>query len=503
MVTQPKIMTKKFLILLNTYAIFFLILLFGSLYSFIAITKYMHYQTGLDLAIYIQSMWFYTHFKLPFVTLYPTFGDLVWADHFSPSMMLFTPFYFLWKDPRMLLILQSFIFVAGAYPIYRFAKEKLVNHFLALAFPFVFLTYFGVQFPLTFDFHVGTMAASFMAWIFWAIHKEKWKTVVILCVIASGFKEDMPLYVAAFSLYLICTRRNWKLGFVMLPLSLGYAYLVTKQIMPSLAHNAAKTFSLSYFTLRPDYLWSVFFNSSIKLQTMLFSFGDVLFLPFLSGVFLLLPFAHFFVNFSNPDFPGRWGIYLHYRGYSASLMLYGAILGYTFLMRRKPTIFAVSKAKIILGVLLITNALLFDVLLHLPLNVLGKQQFYYQESWIHDNDEVIKRIPADAYVLTINNLAPQVAFRKNIFYYPQNIEKADYIFVDMHPNQPIVNFWLTALTQKEFVSSIDALLASKNFVVSYKSHDALLLSRKSPKKLMKNTKGHTKSGASSRRTKYS
>ena len=107
---------KKFFIFWDKYMIFFLIGLFGSLYSFIAITKYLHYQTGLDIAIYIQSMWFYTHFQLPYVTLYPTYGDLVWADHFGPSLILLTPFYMLWKDPRMLLILQSFIFDPGFAP---------------------------------------------------------------------------------------------------------------------------------------------------------------------------------------------------------------------------------------------------------------------------------------------------------------------------------------------------------------------------------------------------
>lgn len=475
---QSLTFSQKLHIFYERYVIFVLIFCFGFLYTFIAITKYLHYQTGLDLAIYVQSMWYYTHFQLPYVTLYPTYGDLVWADHFSPSLMLLTPFYFLWKDPRTLLILQSFIFVAGALPIYWFAKEKLQNNLLALALAFVFLTYFGVQFPLTFDFHVGTMAASFMTWILWTMFKEKWKTFFVLCVIASGFKEDMPLYIAAISIYLILARRNWKLGFIMFFLFFGYAYMVTEKIMPTLAHQAAKTFSLSYFSLRPDYIESVFFDSPIKINTMFMSFSDVLFLPFLSEYFLLLPIAHFFINFSNPSFPGRWGIYLHYRGYSAAMMVYGAMFGYLFLIRKWPDIFNTILAKRILAMFFIFNALLFDVFLHLPLNVLSKSQFYYKESWIHDNNEVIKRIPPDAYVLTNNNLAPQVAYRKNIFYYPQNIDKADYIFADLHPNQPSINFWLTEPTYQDFVNEIKVLLDTKDFKVIYRSHDAILLGKK-------------------------
>jgi hypothetical protein len=109
--------------------------------------------------------------------------------------------------------------------------------------------------------------------------------------------------------------------------------------------------------------------------------------------------------------------------------------------------------------------------------VLAKQQFYYKESWIHDNDEIVKKIPKDAYLVTVNNLSPQVAYRKNIFYYPQNIRKAEYIFVDLHPNQPITNFWLTRPNYEAFKKDIDKLLAKKAYVIVYKSNDALLLQR--------------------------
>src|SRR5258706_8268787 len=339
-----KDMIREFI---NKYFIYVLILLFGALYAFISVTKYQHFQTGLDLAIYVQTFWFYTHLKLPFVTLYPTYGGLVWADHFSPSLMLFTPLYFFWKDPKLLLIIQSFLFVSGAFPIYRFAKEKLKSNFLALALSFVFLTYFGLQYPLTFDFHIGTIAAAFFPWILLSMLKGKWKTFIILCVIAMGFKEDMPLYVTALSLYLIASRKNWKLGIILGILSFGYYYLVTQYLMPLFAHMSTKQLSLSYLKFTPNYFWSVFFDSSIKINTLFLTFANFLFLPLLSGFFLILLLAHFFINFSNPAFPGRWGIYLHYRGYTAGMMAFAWILSYTLLIKLKPVLFERRKVKII------------------------------------------------------------------------------------------------------------------------------------------------------------
>lgn len=462
----------------SRYTIFVLIVLCTILYAIIGITKYMHYQTGLDLAIYVQAMWFYTHLQLAHVTLYPTFGDLIWADHFNPSVFLLTPFYLLWRDPRMLIIVQSLFYCLGAYPVYRFTKEKTANLYLALSFAFSYLMFFGTQSALTFDVHMGTIAPSFLPWILWAMFRNKWKTFVILSIIATGFKEDMPLYIATLGLYLTVTRRNWKLGSVLFVLFMTYAFVVTKYIMPSFAHNAAKTFSVSYFSLRPHYLWNVFFNSPIKIHTMVLSFGYVYFLPVLSGFFLLLPLAHFFVNFSNPDFPGRWDIYLHYRAYLTPLLLFGSVLGYTFLMKKKPKLFDTQRAKIILAALIIINAFLFDVFLHMPLNTLLKKQFYYRESWARDNDKIAKLIPENAFLLTTNHLAPQVSYRKNVYYFPQKIGQADYIFLDIRRNQPIIDYWLTAKTEGAYMTHVSEVMHSKDFQVVAQSHDAVLLKRK-------------------------
>lgn len=475
--------TKSLTPFLEKYLIFVLIGLFTCLYSIIAITKYIHFQTGLDLAIYVQTFWYYSHFHLPFVTLYPTYGDLVWADHFTPSLMLLTPLFWIWRDPRMILIFQSLAFTTAAYPIFRFAKKQLKHTFFAYALAFMFLTFFGVQYPVTFDFHEANMAAALLPWVLWSMFEGKWIIFVVLASIMSGFKEDAPLYVSGLATYLIVTRKNWKLGLPLLVLSFSYFLLVTEILMPSFAHNAAKVFSTSYFSFTFQYLWSVFFNSPIKIHTMLLSFYNFLFLPLLAGPFLILPFVHFFINFSNPDFPGRWGIYLHYRGYLAAIFGFGTVLGYLNLLKWKPTWFKRNKVKTCFAILVILNAFFMDVTLHLPLNIFAKKQFYYQEPWIKDNERVIQHIPANAYVVTMNSLAPQIALRENIFYYPQNVNKADYIFVDLHPNQPPVSFWLTSDTsdnEGQLREEIMQLVKENTYSIYYQSGDAFLLKNNQP-----------------------
>lgn len=468
---------RRLNLFIHSSAIFLLIGFFSVLYSFIAITKYLHFQTGLDLAIYVQTFWFYTHLKLPHVTLYPTYGDLVWADHFSPSLLLLTPFYLLWKDPRTLLILQSLVLCSGAYPIYRFAKERLSHELFSLTIAVVYLTSFALQFPVTFDFHMATMAASFLPWILWCLFTERWLLFAVLSIVGMGFKEDMPIYIAILSFYMFITKRNRKMALLLFILSTGYIILVTQYLMPQMAHEATKIYSIPPIPKNPYSLFRLFTDSSIKTTTLFFTNINSLFLPLFSGSFILLPIVHFFINFANPSFPERWGLYMHYRSYLASIMAFGSILGILNLIRQKPQFFRKTQTLTILSFLLLGNAVVLDVLLHLPLNTLLKKQFYYQETWIHDNNEVIKRIPPSAYLLTTNHLFPQLAYRQHIYQYPHNLALAEYILFDTRKNQPVINYWLTAGTEEQFQNQIKKLLASHTFILDYESHEAVLLKR--------------------------
>ena len=314
--------------LFEKWLIWLLILLFGLLYSFIAVVKHLHFQTGLDLSIYVQSLWQYANLSLPYVTLYPTHGDLGWADHFTPSIAALTPVYALFPDAKTLLILQALLFCSGAYPIFIFAKKTLKSTLAALAFAWSYLMFFGTQFALTFDFHAATYSAIFFPWIIWFVLEKKWLPFFIFSLLAIGGKEDVAPIIATIGLIIILTKKNWKVGLITLLFSLIYFLLVVKIVMPSLYLQAAKVFNTPHLPTDPLAYLTMFFNSPIKIKTLLLSFGHFGFLPILSGYFLLLPFVHFFLNFpGGPEFSGRWDIYLHYRVQLASLMSFGAILG--------------------------------------------------------------------------------------------------------------------------------------------------------------------------------
>jgi uncharacterized membrane protein len=462
--------------LFNKYGIFVLIALFSIVYSFISVIKHNHFQTGLDFGIYVQTFWSYINLKLPKVTFYPTYGDLVWSDHFTPSLVLLAPFYYLWPNPNLLLILQSTLFVIGVYPIFLFCQDKTKNIYFSYVLAFAYLIFFGTQFALTFDFHSATYSAIFLPWLLYFLFYKRWKLFIVFLLLFIGGKEDAPLIASAIGLFLFFSNHNRRLGLIVFICSFLYLIVVTKYLMPSMSEFGAKIYTTPEFPKNIFGFLAVTFDSYTKNKTIFLSLASFIFLPLLSGWFALIPFIHFFTNFISRDFMGRWDIYLHYRVQLGAILSYASVLGYLKFVNfyHKP-----QSKKIIsylLPSLFLVCIIAMDYFLHLPLNTLFKPQFYKTEQWMLDNFHVISKVPNNAYVLTQNNLAPHLANREKLYYFPKNIDQADYILLDMRPGQLIINHWLSG-EEKDINTQINQLINNQTFYVYYRSGDAILLKK--------------------------
>lgn len=459
------------------WGLWILIAFFGLVYSFVAIIKHLHFQTGLDLAIYVQSFWSYSHLALPRVTLYPTFGDLVYADHFTPSLVLLAPIYFLFPDAKTLLVLQSFLFCLGAYPIFHFAKEISKSKFFAYCLILAYFLFFGTQFALTFDFHSAAYSAIFLPWLFWFLFKKQWKTFIIFALLTMGAKEDMPLLMAAVGAYLVFSKTNFKVGGILILISLAYFVVVTKFLMPSFSILSAKTYNTPELPHNISGWLTMLFDSPVKVRTIFLSMLSFAFLPLISGWFAIIWLAHFVVNFVSAQFSGRWDIFLHYRVHLGAILCFSSVLAAKRISALKHLNRYKKIIPKILGVAIVLLIIFLDYYLHLSLNTVFKPQFYKSENWMENNFAVMKKIPPDAYLLTQNNLAPHVANRKNIFYYPKNLDKSDYLFLDLRPNQLIINFWASENSEAEVIKNIHHLLVDGSFKIYYQKGDAILLKR--------------------------
>jgi uncharacterized membrane protein len=145
--------------------------------------------TGYDLGIFDQAIRDYAHFRAPIVALKGPDYNLL-GDHFHPLIAVLAPLYWIWDDPRMLLIAQAGLFAASIAVVARFTARR----FGTRTAWWVGLVY-GVSWPLQravqFDFHEIALAVPLIAMLIDALDQRRLRTVVLCSLLLLGVREDM------------------------------------------------------------------------------------------------------------------------------------------------------------------------------------------------------------------------------------------------------------------------------------------------------------------------
>jgi len=158
---------KMFLNSYHKQLILFFLLLATTVYSFIAITSHNHFLTfGWDLGFFDQLIWKVSRSFYPISSLNKV---NILANHFSPILFFFAPLYWIWSDPRMLLMAQALLVVFAAYPLYLLSFYKTKNRLFSLAVVFSYLFFLGTQWSILNEFHELTVAPLFIILTFYGI----------------------------------------------------------------------------------------------------------------------------------------------------------------------------------------------------------------------------------------------------------------------------------------------------------------------------------------------
>lgn len=160
-----------------------------------------------DLGIFDQAIRSYAHHRAPVSSIKgPGFNLL--GDHFHPVLVLLAPLYWIWDDPRTLLLAQAALIAVSVIPVARLAISRLGSRegaALALAYGLSW----GIQGAIAFDFHEIAFAVPLMAFTMTALAERRWRTAVAFALPLLLVKEDLGLAVAAVGGYLILQRRVW------------------------------------------------------------------------------------------------------------------------------------------------------------------------------------------------------------------------------------------------------------------------------------------------------
>ena len=129
-----------------------------------------------DLGLYDTAIYKVAHFKAPIIEQFaPPDGEIIFADHFNPSLFIFSPIYWFTDKTEAILIAQAVTVGLSAWIAYFIAKKFIKQKITILALVISYLGFVGLQNALYTDFHDTTVATLSLMLTFWAIFSKKWK----------------------------------------------------------------------------------------------------------------------------------------------------------------------------------------------------------------------------------------------------------------------------------------------------------------------------------------
>jgi len=444
-----------------------LIIMYTVIFSYYTTFKYNAFKAyAWDLGIFNQALWTTLHDgKLFYYTaeLFVNPSGSFFGSHFSPILFLVLPVYSLCPRPETLLVFQSLILALGALPLYYFTRETLDHRTGAVVYVLAYLIYTPLHGVNWFDFHVQAFLPVLFFSVMYFLRRARksnsrvdWILYFVFILLSLTVAENVPLVVvfiglSCFWLYrrqLIQTVREKNLSNkrVLVPI-----ITITIAVLWFLL---ATWIQRTYFPIDPEYSrfykavdnWSVLgiqddpikiplyailhpskalnalaYDAYFKLVYIILLFGPLQFLSFKSSKTIITFVWLVPVLLSN--YSPYYLIGSQFPAYIIAFIFLAAVEA----VRGKNKKFNVAKITsnikniLILGVLFLIFTSPVSPLLTTIHSIVP---FFsdYRSPIITEHELILKTIvnyvPANASVLTQNNIFPHFSSRSNAYVYP-------------------------------------------------------------------------------------
>jgi uncharacterized membrane protein len=412
-----------------------LLLLYTAVFSTLTIRQHNSFNTNaLDLAKFDQSIWNTSHGRPYRITIGE---DLVIESHFSPSLAVYAPLFWLWPDIRILFIAQSLLLGGAGFLIYWHFRRRAP--WLGLIVFTAYMMHPSLHHVNLAEIRRLTLAVFAVSFAIYHLLRRQYGWMLLGLAMVLLSKEDLSLVVIAFGVYILFVQREFKIGALTLAAGIAWFILVPFILLPKLMthdqvegyQHAASSYSylgssfpeiLRTVTARPQILWE-YAGRPERLRALFNFLWPAAFL------FLLAPEIALFMGpnlaillASTNDTMGRLGGW-----YSSVLILilyWAAGLGINRLPRRWqwPA----------LGLLLVTGAAAWIS----RSDLWPGQQFDAARFSIDEHDRqvaaALREIPADAIVMAQDPLVPHLSHREEIYLLPwvRGGNQPDYVLMD-------------------------------------------------------------------------
>ncbi len=462
--------------------VIFLMTVYTIYFTTTSFLRYDNFYTGrFDLGNMVQTVWNTVHGNI-FTLTNPNATETVsrLAFHGDFILILLAPFYTLWPDPKILLLIQTVVLTLGAFFVYLISLHILKNKNISVTFAFAYLINPSLQLTNLYDFHAVTLATTFLLATYYFYLKKKYRHFVIFAVLAALCKEHLWLIIALFGGLVIIRQKKFLLGTIVASLSIAMFYFLIWHGIPGAL--GSQHFALSYYSdfgesptsvvksiiLSPHKIFALIFEPSrFNYLTQLFS--PLGYLSLLAPLFLIFAGPDFLVNLLSNN-AQLHQIYYQYTATITPFLFIAAINGVGVMMHMAYGIWHIEKTK---------NHLLYAISYILVTCLIAAYQFGPMPGSHNPNitmlteplpnreyiDSFLSHIPEDFSVAASNNIGSHLSERQNIYVVPQGIDKADIVLL------LLTDQW-TFKTDTELVEKLKrdpryVLIAEQNVFVAF------------------------------------
>jgi uncharacterized membrane protein len=407
----------------------------------LAVELYLRFENGYDLAIFDQAVWHLSRFEWPETTLVVDDAairiplDSVWGDHFHPVLLLLAPLYWIWPDPRALLVAQAVLVAASIVPVFLLAWLRL-GRLPAYLVAVAYASYWALHTGVGFAFHEVAFAPVLIATAIYlaAIGRYWWAVAVAAALLL--VKEDLAVFVVAFGVYLLVLRR-WREGGAAVAGGLVWFIVATKLLIPAFAggDRGFRHFKYAQFgdgwtdaigtILRdPTLVLVVATEPPEKAQLVLFLLAPFLFLAFYSPIGLLaLPLIAERVLSSKSAF---WSPHLHYSLTVAPVIAAASAEGARNVLRAIGFDRRFHVAATVVAAAMVVASV--GIAKNYPLRRLANSSLYRVDASERGAAEAVARVPGhEGSVATQPELVARLSRRSDVYLIDSRAPLTDYI----------------------------------------------------------------------------
>ncbi len=410
-------------------------------FTVVSFLRYDNYYTGrFDLGNMAQTVWNSRHGNF-FLITDPNGTEQIsrLAFHADFILVLLAPFYVLWQNPQMLLLIQTIVVAAGAFFIYAIAVEVLKHRNLALVFAFAYLLNPSVQRANIYDFHAVTLVTTFLLATFYFFLKKRYALFILFAVLAALCKEQIWLIISLFGLLVFFVQKKRVIGSILFLFSFAMFYFLLWYAIPKTL--GAQHFALAYLSdfgdnptqivkgivLSPDKIVATLLQPS-RIEYLVKLFAPVGYLSIFFPFFLIFAAPDLLINTLSNN-PQLHQIYFQYTSTITPFIFLSAIYGVWIL--RKFSIFRYFNHyfAIIIAVYLLVMVF-YGAFAFGPLPGAKESNLDMFVKPLENRvaiDTFLKQIPNDYTVAGSNDVGSHLSHRDTIYTVPAGIDRADVV----------------------------------------------------------------------------